>query len=98
MRNWWQRFLGFRKRTTPFWVPGPNFLAQSAHVGWGAFILLALTVLGVRPWLAWTCFLSGVVFKETFIDTWMEGTTLKEELGDVAFYSAGGLLGCWLTP
>ena len=87
------------------WQPSANFLAQSCHLGWGAFAVSASLFRGL-PWLIPVLVIVAAI-KEFWADIfWLEsGHTPVGELAsdtwqgstlDFCMYLLGGLIG-WLT-
>jgi hypothetical protein len=83
------------------WDPTNEFLAQSCHIGWGAFLSLILCLIGPW-WFAPVALVSGSFLKEFVVDLyWLhETTTWQAETADFGFTCLGvglGILTWWLT-
>ncbi len=82
------------------WMPSANLDAQMAHLGWGAFIILAVSLAAARNGplahglLASSCLLAfWIVAKEFLFDLLVEGDSVLESTVDAVFYIVGGGLG-----
>jgi hypothetical protein len=76
----------------PLWEPSCELDAQSAHMGWGAFLVLAVwSYLG--PWWAWGLLIGWAGLKEYLFDLLIERDTVPSSSEDFFFYLVGGLLG-----
>ena len=80
-------------------MPSANVDAQAAHVGWGAFIILAGSLMFGWYW-AWPLLFAWVVVKEWCFDIVIELDPIEGSATDSLFYAIGGVVGAltyWLT-
>lgn len=79
----------------PEWQPSAPLILITAHVGWGAAIVLAAVSLGCGYW-ALAVFGGYLLAKEGVWDMLIERSNVEDELVDAAWYSVGACL-AWLV-
>lgn len=76
------------------WFPSSKFCASSAHMGWGAAILLATFHHEFPLWLVTVLFVAYAVVKEYWADlTWLEQDNIVGSTLDFITYIVGGAIG-----
>jgi hypothetical protein len=82
------------------WTPGIWFLAESCHLGWGAFVCF-ITFHYALPWWVFLIETGVAAVKEFIVDPLWEKDTLGDGAIDFAFYELGipvAALAFWAVP
>lgn len=79
----------------PEWYTSAGFLAQSAHLAWGALFVFAPAAMGAPHWLGPVLLLIWSAPKEFVWDLIVEQDTVPKSALDFGMYWLGGGL-AWL--
>ncbi len=70
------------------WQPSPELIAQLAHYGWGALIVMIFASFG-HVWWGVLASVAWASVKEFVFDTYVERAPFKDNLQDFSFYMLG---------